>query len=147
MFYIRHRIRRMPFQVALSFLILLLLSHELAEGFVLCVNPQGDMALELESQDCPEKILQGKRETGGPLGIQCSSAAKKDCCVDISALDEFPPLPSAIEQTHVPSFFLAFFPLPSESLVLSHPLPQRDLSPQGLSPLGPNPVATVRLTI
>ncbi|MDB5102966.1 MAG: hypothetical protein JWP91_655 [Fibrobacteres bacterium] len=147
MFHLQRRMRRLPLKMALSFLAFLVFSQGLAEGFVLCINPQGGMALELEAQGCAEENTKGMHETAAPLAIHCGTPGNTGCCVDISALDEFPPLPSAVGMTRIPGPFLALLPAPPRRLVPSPSRFQRDLSPHGMSPLGPDPLATIRLTI
>ncbi len=144
---LRRHFRHMPFQLALAFLVLLILGNGLAVGFVLCVGPQGHLALELESADCDLENLQGKPKISIPHSNESGSPRNSECCVDISALDEFPPIPSLYEKPPVPKPVLAFVHFPSRSTMESHQVFQGHMRPQGIDPLGPNPVATVRLTL
>jgi hypothetical protein len=131
----------------MAFLTLILFAQGLAEGFVLCIGPGGKMAVELESAGCAGEPLQGKHGPSAPLDLHCDSDRGTSCCVDLSFMEEFPPLPSTSEKAVVPSLVITFLilqPLPPFS---RPPFFQRDFPSQGKSPLGPNPLATIRLTI
>lgn len=133
-----------PFRLALSFVAILILAQGLADGFVLQIFSHGKMSLELEST----VDNSNRQEKKSPSALSCEFDGSSSRYLDISSVEEFPPLHSTVQPALFPTpVFIGFnslltkMPL-SKSLVL-----HRDESPLERSPLGPNPLATVRLTL
>lgn len=131
-------------RIALSFLALLILAQGMADGFVLYKNPNGLISFELEANDC--------HESRHPKGVSPVTIHEVDLsvrfCLDISFFEEFPPLPSTVESP----LFLDLTHIGYPSLLTLNPLSIRQAlhrgdMPQGRSPLGPDPLATVRLIL
>ena len=134
-------------RIAAVVMSLFLFTQGLAEGFVLCIHDGGSLRLELESSEGHDDCAGGNGGEASLFASRASSGSHGDCCIDISSLDEFPPIPSARWDCVVPVPATATAFVQGVTIQPNFGLLGNDLTGCGLRPLGPDPLATVRLLI
>ena len=126
--------------VALSFC-----TQGIFDGFILCTDAKGNLVLELEWDGCQSYA----RDREVSQKYQCDSQATSFRCVDLSYIEEFPPLlPSHLQYSLPFQLVSHVFVLPVLDLNQTFSSPVRFIDNGPAPPhLNLNLLATVHLTV